>query len=142
MPNEDAVDVEIRWPDIDWYGHVSHMALVAIAEHGRSRWLDATLETTPDTWPYVVVHLELDFRAPIGFTDRSIRCSYTPVRIGRSSVTLGERFSAPDGRLVMEARSVIVAWDQERSATRPLTAGEAARLEIHLTLEANKEEPQ
>lgn len=122
------MEVEIRWPDIDAYGHVSHMALVAIAEHGRSRWLDATLGLVPQTWPYVVVHLELDFRTPAVFTDRTLRCSFAAERIGTSSVTLRERFDAPNGAVVMEARSVIVAWDEQRAASRPLTDEERARL--------------
>jgi acyl-CoA thioester hydrolase len=122
------VEVEIRWPDIDAYGHVSHMALVAIAEHGRSRWLDATLEVVPDTWAYVVVRLELDFRAPALFTDRTLRCAYRPERIGTSSVTLLERFETPAGAVVMEGRSVIVSWDIEQAASRPLTDDERARL--------------
>jgi acyl-CoA thioesterase FadM len=53
----DHVDIAIRWPDVDAYGHVSHMALVVVAAH-----------------------------------------------------------------------SVIVAWDQEGAAKRPLTAEEIARL--------------
>jgi acyl-CoA thioesterase FadM len=122
------VEVEIRWPDIDAYGHVSHMALVAIAEHGRSRWLDATLDVEPDTWPYVVVHLEMDFRAPAVFTDRRLLCSFEPERVGTSSVTFRERFATPCGAVVMEGRSVIVSWDEERSASRPLTDDERARL--------------
>jgi acyl-CoA thioester hydrolase len=124
----DSIEVEIRWPDIDWYGHVSHMALVTIAEHGRNRWIDATLEILPETWPYVIARLELDFRAPADFTDRTVVCGYTPTRVGQSSITLEEKFSTPGGTLVMEAVSVIVAWDQEMSTTRPLTADEASRL--------------
>jgi acyl-CoA thioester hydrolase len=122
------VEVEIRWPDIDTYGHVSHMALVTIAEHGRSKWLDDTLGIRPSTWPYVVVHLELDFRTPSTFTDRFLRCDFRPTRIGTSSVSFDERFTTPDGRVVMEARSVIVAWDQERGVKRPLTSDESSRL--------------
>jgi acyl-CoA thioester hydrolase len=128
-PSPDGIDVEIRWPDIDWYGHVSHMALVSIAEHGRSRWIDATLGILPATWPYIIARLELDFRAPIEFTDRAVRCRYKPMRIGNSSVRLEEEYSAPDGTVVMEAQSVIIAWDQEASATRPLTDDEAERLQ-------------
>ena len=124
----DAVDVEIRWPDVDAYGHVSHMALVAIAEHGRSRWLDATLGSEPETWPYVVVHLEIDFRSPARFVDRSIRCSFATQRVGTSSVTLRERFATSGGAVVMEATSVIVAWSEGQSASRPLTSDEQDRL--------------
>ena len=122
------VDVEIRWPDIDGYGHVSHMALVAIAEHGRSRWLDATLGIRPATWPYVVVRLEVDFRQPAEFLDRSIRCHYKAVRVGSKSVGLEELYTGPDDTVLFEVRSVIVAWDQEGAVARTLTEEEVTRL--------------
>lgn len=128
MTDSEDIDVEIRWPDVDAYGHVSHMALVAIAEHGRSRWLDAVLEAGPATWPYVIARLELDFRSPGVFTDRFIRCHFEPLQTGHSSVHLAERFTTPDGRMVMEANSVIVAWDEAGSSKRPLSDEEASRL--------------
>jgi acyl-CoA thioesterase FadM len=108
------------------------MALIAIAEHGRSRWLDATLGVEPETWPYVVVHLELDFRSPATFTHRALRCWFIIERVGTSSVTLRERFAIPGGDVVMEARSVIVSWDEQRSATRSLTEDEATRLSARM----------
>jgi acyl-CoA thioesterase FadM len=104
------------------------MALVAIAEHGRSRWLDSVFEVAPSTWPYVLVHLELDFRAPSTLVDRSLRCYFAPIRIGSSSVELEERLTAPDGTLVVESRSVIVAWDEDGAIKRPLSVAESTRL--------------
>jgi acyl-CoA thioester hydrolase len=104
------------------------MALIALAEHGRNRWLDALLGVEPDTWPYVVVHLELDFRSPAVFTDRALRCWFALEHVGTSSVALRERLVTPREDVVMEARSVIVSWDAQLSATRSLTEEEAARL--------------
>jgi len=122
------VDVEIRWSDVDAFGHVSHMAFVAIAEHARSRWLDGILGVAPATWPYIVAHLDLDFHSPVSFTDRFVRCGFRPRRVGTSSVRLDEQIAAPDGRCVVRATSVIVAWDAERSAKRPLSAEEIETL--------------
>jgi acyl-CoA thioester hydrolase len=126
------VDVEIRWADVDAYGHVSHIALVAIAEHGRSRWLDSILEIAPATWPYIVARLELDYRAPITFDDRVVRCRFEPQRIGTSSVQLRERFTGPDGVVVMEAQSVIVAWDEAASGKRALSEREVGLLRARM----------
>ena len=124
----ESVEVEVRWPDVDAFGHVSHIALVAIAEHGRSRWFDKVLGIEPETWPYIVARLELDYRAPITFGERVVRCRDVPRRVGNTSVQLEETLSAPDGTVVMEARSVIVAWDEATSAKRPPSGDEAARL--------------
>ena len=127
MSQADEVEVEIRWSDVDAYGHVSHIALVALAEHGRSRWFDALFET-PDTWPYVIARLELDYRAPLVFEDHVACCRFEPTRVGSSSVHLDERITAPDGRVVLDARSVIVVWDEEKAEKRPLSDEELARL--------------
>ena len=121
-----GVDVEIRWSDVDAYGHVSHIAIVALAEHARSRWLDATLGAE-QTWDYAIARLELDYRAPLVFADRFAHVELAPERVGNSSVTLRETLSAPDGRIVAEARSVIVAWDAAGAPTRPQTRGERAK---------------
>ena len=128
MTDGSDVSVEIRWPDVDAYGHVSHIALIGIAEHARSRWLDSLLEVTPDTWPYVVVHLNVDFRAPATFADRTVRARLQPTHVGRSSVRLDETLSAPDGRVLAQFETVIVAWDESGSASRRLTPQEADRL--------------
>jgi acyl-CoA thioesterase FadM len=122
-----GVDVEIRWSDVDAYGHVSHIAIVALAEHARSRWLDAVLESE-GTWDYAIARLELDYRSPLLFADRLAHVELAPERVGNSSVTLTETLSAPDGRVVAEIRCVIVAWDAPAARSRPLTDGERERL--------------
>lgn len=121
-----SISVEIRWSDVDAFGHVSHIALVAILEHARSRWIDDVLGVAPSNWPYVVVHLTLDFRATVNFTDRVVRGSFRPSRLGNSSIRLRERITTRDARVIAEGESVIVAWDEALSTSRGLTDGEAA----------------
>jgi acyl-CoA thioester hydrolase len=123
----EGIDVEIRWSDVDAYGHVSHIAIVALAEHARSRWLDAVLETER-TWDYAIARLELDYRAPLLFADRFAHVELVAERAGTSSVALRETVSAPDGRIVAEIASVIVAWDAAGARSRPLTDHERAKL--------------
>lgn len=138
MSTPQEIDVEIRWPDVDAFGHVSHMALVAIAEHGRSRWLDEILDVDPGTWPYIVAHLELDFLSPVAFTDRFVSCRFRPLDVGTSSVRLDEHIASPGGMAVARAKSVIVAWDAARSEKRPLSAEERSTLSGLLERESSK----
>jgi acyl-CoA thioesterase FadM len=121
------MEVEIRWSDVDAYGHVSHIAIVALAEHARSRWLDARLDAD-GTWDYAIARLEIDYRSPLVFADRVAHVQVAPERVGTSSVTLRERLSAPDGRVVAEIQCVVVAWDAGGARSRPLTEGERAKL--------------
>lgn len=126
MTGGPEINVEIRWTDVDSYGHVSHMALIGIAEHARSQWLDTLLAA--DIWAYVVVHLEIDFRAPAVFADRRIGASIRAMRVGESSIRLQEVLSAPGGRVVAELETVVVAWDESGSVSRRLTPDEVDRL--------------
>ena len=121
------MEVEIRWSDVDAYGHVSHIAIVALAEHARSRWLDAVLEAS-DTWDYAIARLEIDYRSPLVFADRVAHVELVAERVGTSSVTLRETVSAPDGRAVADIRCVAVAWDAASARSRPLTDRERFKL--------------
>jgi len=123
----EPIDVDIRWADVDAYGHVHHIALVGIAEHGRSRWLDRLLRSQ-STWPYAVVRLAVDFRSPAFFEEHVVRCSFRVLEVGTSSVRLAERLAAPDGREIAAGETVIVAWDIETMRPRPLSATECERL--------------
>jgi acyl-CoA thioesterase FadM len=74
------------------------------------------------------VRIAFDYRSQITFEEHTIRCEFQPVRVGNTSVQLHERLLAPEGRVVAEAESVIVAWDEQAATTRPLSADEAERL--------------
>jgi acyl-CoA thioesterase FadM len=102
---------------------VHHIALIAIAEHARSQWLDAAV-ASETTWPYVVVRVAFDYRAQIKFEDRFVRCAFKTARVGNSSVTLTETLSTRDGTVVAKGQSVIVSWDEEKAAAKPLLPAE------------------
>src|SRR4051812_806135 len=115
----ETIDVEIRWTDVDAFGHVHHIALIAIAEHARSQWLDRVLES-PTTWPYAVVRIAYDYRAQIRFEDRVVSCSFKTKRVGNSSVTLEEELTSREGEVVAAGECVIVVWNEETGAPRAL----------------------
>jgi acyl-CoA thioesterase FadM len=119
----EPIEVEIRWDDIDAYGHVHHAALIALADHARSRWLDRIFDS-PATWDYVVVRLVVDYRGELKFADRTGRWTFAVARVGNSSITLSERVVTPAGQLAAEGEAVIVAWDKRERVTRPLLQSE------------------
>jgi acyl-CoA thioester hydrolase len=127
-PHGMEYDVEIRWSDIDSYGHVQHAAQVMILEHGRTRRLDALLAPGGGTWDYAVVRMEIDYRAELRYQDRLARCTFTVEKLGSSSVTLAEAILRPDGGVATEARTVIVAWEPSSGGARALTEHERAAL--------------
>jgi acyl-CoA thioester hydrolase len=119
--------VEIRWTDVDAYGHVHHIAMLAVVEHARSKWIDGLLSTEV-TWDYAVVRIEMNYRGELRFQDRVALCEFAVERLGTSSITLGEKVLAPDSRVVADGRSVIVPWDRVAGGTRPLSDEERTAL--------------
>src|ERR1700757_598094 len=105
-----AGEVEIRWTDVDAFGHVHHVAMLAILEHARSKAIDGLLGVA-ETWDYALVRIEVNYRSELRFEDRVARCEFAVERVGTSSITLAETVFAPDARVVADGRSVIVAWD-------------------------------
>ena len=121
-------EVEIRWTDVDAYGHVHHVAMLALLEHARTRWLDGLLAET-GTWDYALVRIELNYRGELRFQDRVANCAFVVERLGTSSITIAETVADPGGRLVADGRAVIVPWDRAGGGTRPLTADERGALQ-------------
>lgn len=77
---------------------------------------------------YVVARLALDFRAPASLGERVLFGSFAVEHVGSSSIRLQERLTTNSGSVVVEAVSVIVAWDQDQAVGRPLTGAEKAAL--------------
>ncbi|MHA4850149.1 acyl-CoA thioesterase [Rhodococcus sp. MSC1_016] len=128
MGTSQVIGIPLRWNDVDAYRHVSHVALVAILDDGRGRWLDSVVGSLLPGWGYVVARLELDFRAPASLGERVLFGSFAVEHIGSSSIRLQERLTTDSGTVVVEAVSVIVAWDQDEAVGRPLTGAEKAAL--------------
>ena len=122
-----ADGVEIRWTDVDAFGHVHHVAMLAILEHARTKWLDRAL-APGGTWDYALVRIEVNYRSELRFQDRVASCEFAVERIGTSSVTLAESVLTPESRVVADGRSVIVPWDRVSGGTRPLTPNELSVL--------------
>jgi acyl-CoA thioester hydrolase len=120
--------VEIRWSDVDAFGHVNNAVYATYLEECRDEWLDRALEDDEAGWDFVVARLAIDFRRELRLEDDVVvvRCGLD--RLGTSSVTTTETIVA-GGELAAEAEAVLVARNRERGGSRPLTDAERAALE-------------
>lgn len=116
----------LRWSDTDALGHVWHGVHIALIEEARTALLNELTGTTSGIWDHVVVRIELDIGAELRYADGVAVTSCTALGCGRSSVKTAERIERPDGTLVAQARSVVVAWDAVAGGSRALTAAERA----------------
>ncbi len=116
--------IEIRWRDLDAYGHVNNAVYLNYLEEARDEWLTITLPQGSSAWDFVLARVAIDFRRELREADEHVVASCRLVRFGRSSITTREEVQTVDGELSAEAESVMVARDVETGRSRPLTPAE------------------
>jgi acyl-CoA thioester hydrolase len=122
-------EIEIRWRDVDGYGHVNNAVFLTYLEEARDEWLERALGADGDAWDYVIARVEVDFRRELRLADDRIvsRCSLHS--LGTSSVRTREELVTLDGDVAAEAEAVLVARDRETKRSRPLSERERAALQ-------------
>jgi acyl-CoA thioester hydrolase len=124
--------IEIRWRDLDAYGHVNNAVYLNYLEEARDAWVQEVLGKVTDTWDFVLARVAVDFKRELTQQDAAVlvRCSLDS--FGRSSVRTREEIVTSDGMLSAVAESVIVPRDPKAGSSRPLTDEERAALERDL----------
>jgi acyl-CoA thioester hydrolase len=126
-------EIEIRWRDLDAYGHVNHIVFLTYLEEARDEWLGSSLGDPAQVWNYVVARVEIDYRRELTLADDVIVATCQLERIGTSSVRTHETVLTRGGEPAAEARAVLVARDVESGRSRPLTDAERAAFEAVAT---------
>ena len=119
--------VPLRWRDLDHQGHVFHASMLTLLDEARTEWLKSALGCgTPDS--YVVVRIEIDYRAQLRREDGTVTVAFGVVSAGETSLTLREEVRAGrSGFLVAESTTTIVMWDRDAESGRRLNSGERER---------------
>jgi acyl-CoA thioester hydrolase len=121
--------IDIRWRDLDAYGHVNQAVYLTFAEEVLDDWFRTKLARAEGTiWDYVARRTTIDYRGELRLEDRAAVGSAELVRLGTTSVTAKVTLSAPDGRVATELELVVVAIDGKGGPARPLTEPERAAL--------------
>lgn len=119
--------IGVRWTDFDALGHLTHSVVFAYLDEARDALLE-TLVGSFESWPNVVAHVGADFRGEIRRGPRELVVRTRITAVGRSSVRFAQELLAPDGSVAVEAEAVLVAFDPETRASRPIGEGERAAL--------------
>jgi acyl-CoA thioester hydrolase len=121
--------IEIRWRDVDAYGHVNNAVYLNYLEEARDAWVQEVLgRVSGSTWDFVLARVAIDFKAELTQEDGAVIVTCALDRIGRSSVGTAEEVRKLDGTLSAEARSVVVPRDPKSGRSRPLTDAERKQL--------------
>ena len=121
--------IEIRWRDVDAFGHVNNAVYLTYLEEARDEWVERALNGISDVWDFVLVRVAVDFRRELRQEDDAVVVSVRLDRLGNSSLRVREEIRTAGGELAAESESVIVARDRQTGRSRPLTAAERAALE-------------
>jgi acyl-CoA thioester hydrolase len=124
--------VEIRWRDIDGFGHVNNAVFLTYLEEARDEYYTALL--AHDTVSRMVLrHTTVDFRRSLLQSDDMVDVTLRVLRIGSSSVVTEETISsAATGEVAAVAESVMVHCDEARERAEPFPAAARALLEGEL----------
>jgi|SRR3954447_3170871 len=102
----------VRFRDCDAMGHVNNAVFSTYLEEAR-------IDVLGGLRPFILARVEIDFRSQLRAGEQieiGTRCS----RIGMKSFDLEHQIHA-DGRVVADARSVLVAYDYETESSVPLS---------------------
>jgi acyl-CoA thioester hydrolase len=109
----------VRFADADAFGHVNNAVYLTYLEDARNAWLrELGLVRTREDIAMILARVEIDYRDQLELgeaVDVAVRCA----RIGTKSFDLEYELRA-GGRLVAEAKTVIVCFDYERGETVPV----------------------
>ncbi len=126
--------IQIRWRDMDAFGHVNNAVYLNFLEEARDRWVEAVLGKISDTWHFVLARVAIDFRRELTQDDGEVIVRCWLDGIGRASIRTREEVRRADGTIAAEAASVIVPRDPQTGRSRPLTEDERAALEAELAV--------
>ena len=126
-PDEIRIEVELRWRDLDFLGHLNQAVYHELLEEGRGA-LFKQLGVLDDGFFFVLARVELDHRQEVRLDHGPVAVVMRVERVGRSSVSVAHDIVRNDGEVAAEGRSVLVAWNRDGRRSRALTDAERAKL--------------
>jgi acyl-CoA thioester hydrolase len=119
---------EVEFRDVDAADHVNNAVYLTYLESARIKYL---IDTLGSEFAYelslILANIAVDFRSAARFPE-VLEIGARVTRIGTKSFDMEHEIRGGDGRLVLEASSVLVAYDYEADA--PMAVPEAWRARI------------
>ena len=114
--------IQVRFRDLDTLGHVNNAVYLTYFEAARmAYWMHVNGRSDLSAMNMILARAEVDYRSPVGYGDElevGVRCA----SIKRSSFVLEQALvERRSGRLVAQARKVLVHYDYAAGRSLPLT---------------------
>lgn len=123
-----TVPIHVRWHDLDAFNHVNNASFLILLEEARLQWL----RTVPGEWftehaMPVAASIQLNYRKPISWPADGIDVVLTCARLGRTSVTIGNRVVEHGEPTCVYAEGDLVMVWMDPATGRPVPLPEAIR---------------
>jgi acyl-CoA thioester hydrolase len=106
----------VRFRDLDALGHVNNAVFLTYIESARVAFLIGLgAATALEDMAIIVARIEIDFRAPVGFGEE-VEIEVRASRFGDKSFDLDYELRV-GGKIVAEAKSVLVGYDYDKGET-------------------------
>ena len=128
MAAEDIrIDVELRWRDLDFLGHLNQAVYHELLEEGRSALFESLGERA--RFPFVIARIELDYKREVRRDHVTADVTARVLKLGRTSITVEQQIIRSDDVIAASGVTVLVAWDPAARAARELTDEERRLLD-------------
>ena len=125
---EYETEIEVRYSDLDTFGHVNNAVYATYLELARVRYLQEEFDASAEEPNFVVAHLELDFLKPVAELT-TVTVGVGVEDVGRTSFDLTYEVES-DGSLAARGESTQVTVDGSGDPT-PVPEEWRAVLEAH-----------
>jgi acyl-CoA thioester hydrolase len=123
--------LEVRFRDIDAFGHVNNAVTSTYVEQARVRYLHDVLAVEPvGLMPLILAMIKIDYVSPIFFRD-TVDVGSRVDWIGTSSIAMSHGLWADDGRELARASSVLVTYDYDQARPMPVPPDWRGTLAAH-----------
>ena len=120
--------VQIRWGDMDAFGHVNNAVYLTYIEEAHDELIRRTVGEGDGSSHVVVARMEIDFLAQLTQADGPVTVTCRLESLGRSSIRTVEELTTVHGRLAARARSVMVKVARGSGGSLPLSEAERRAL--------------
>jgi acyl-CoA thioester hydrolase len=111
--------IEVRFRDIDSFGHVNNAVIASYVEQARVRYLRDVVGVDPiGRMPLILGMLKIDYLSPV-FLEDDVQVGSRVDWIGNTSIGMSHVLTAADRELARSS-SVLVAYDYEQARPMPV----------------------
>ena len=122
-PASFSVPIELRFADLDAYGHVNNAIYFTFLETARTKLFhDKFIEFMDQALLFLVVKAECEYKLPIGLKDTLV-VSLEMARVGNSSFDIDYELHNGNGKTFAKAKTVMVCYDGQ--AQKPIRIPES-----------------